>query len=85
MDLKNFDKRIVGRNIKKGIISQKDYQDHLSSLEDLEDKSEVINIQIGENEEGDEQDPEKAADSPESQNETASEEDSQASSKEPDQ
>lgn len=85
MDSKKFDKRIVGRNIKKGIVSQKDYQDHLSSLEDLEDKSEVIKIQIGEDDEGDEQDPENEADSPENRNETALEENSQASSKEPDQ
>jgi hypothetical protein len=33
-----YDKRTVERNIKKGLISRKDYEKHLKSLEDVADK-----------------------------------------------
>jgi hypothetical protein len=33
-----FDKRIVERNIKKGLLSRKDYEKHLKSLDDIADK-----------------------------------------------
>jgi hypothetical protein len=33
-----FDRRTVERNIKKGLISRKDYEKHLKSLEDTADK-----------------------------------------------
>jgi hypothetical protein len=33
-----FDKRTVDRNIKKGLISRKDYEKHLKTLEDVGDK-----------------------------------------------
>jgi len=33
-----YDKRIVERNIKKGLLSRKDYEKHLKSLEDIADK-----------------------------------------------
>jgi hypothetical protein len=33
-----YDKRIVERNIKKGLLSRKDYEKHLKSLEDIGDK-----------------------------------------------
>src|SRR5215468_8114471 len=33
-----YDKRIVERNIKKGLLSRKDYEKHLKSLDDVADK-----------------------------------------------
>jgi hypothetical protein len=40
-DVKNprlFDRRIVERNIKKGLVSRKDYEKHLKALDDVADK-----------------------------------------------
>jgi hypothetical protein len=37
-DVKNvrlFDRRVVERNIKKGLVTRKDYEKHLKSLEDV--------------------------------------------------
>jgi RNA-splicing ligase RtcB len=33
-----YDKRTVDRNIKKGLLTRKDYEKHLKSLEDVADK-----------------------------------------------
>src|SRR5215475_10032294 len=33
-----YDKRIVERNIKKGLLSRKDYEKHLKTLDDIADK-----------------------------------------------
>ena len=33
-----FDRRTVERNIKKGLITRKDYEKHLKALEDVADK-----------------------------------------------
>jgi len=33
-----YDKRIVERNIKKGLVSRKDYDKHLKALDDVADK-----------------------------------------------
>ena len=35
---KKFDRRNIGRNLKNGIISQKDYEIYLSKLPDVSDK-----------------------------------------------
>ena len=35
---KKFDKRNIGKNIKSGIITQKDYETHLFKLPDASDK-----------------------------------------------
>ena len=35
---KTFDKRTIERNIKMGIITQKDYESYLSKLPDVSDK-----------------------------------------------
>ena len=43
-DAKNsrlFDRRTVERNIKKGLITRKDYEKHLKALEDVADKGRV--------------------------------------------
>jgi hypothetical protein len=36
---KKFDKRNIERNIKNGIVTQKDYEMHLSKLPDASDKT----------------------------------------------
>ena len=36
---KKFDKRNIERNIKNGVITQKDYEMHLSKLPDASDKT----------------------------------------------
>jgi len=33
-----FDRRTVERNIKKGLVSRKDYEKHLKALDDVADK-----------------------------------------------
>jgi len=33
-----YDKRTVDRNIKKGLLSRKDYEKHVKSLDDVADK-----------------------------------------------
>jgi hypothetical protein len=45
MDLRKFDKRIVDRNIDKGIVAPKEYQKYLSELKNLEDELEVFEVQ----------------------------------------
>jgi len=40
---KKFDKRNIERNIKNGIITQKDYETHLSKLPDVIDK--LVNLE----------------------------------------
>lgn len=40
-----FDVRVSDRYIKEGVISKKEYEDHIKSLPDAEDKSEVLVIE----------------------------------------
>lgn len=52
LDPKLIDKRIVARHIKKGLLSEKDYEKHLKSLPDLADnavpfESRLEPVQIG--------------------------------------
>jgi hypothetical protein len=37
-DLRLFDNRTIERNIRKGLITRKDYEKHLKTLEDVTDK-----------------------------------------------
>ncbi len=46
-----YDVRVTDRHIKEGVITKKDYDKHLSSLPDVEDKSEPLIIE-DENEKG---------------------------------
>jgi predicted RNA-binding protein associated with RNAse of E/G family len=39
-----LDRRTVERNIKKGLISRKDYEAHLAALKDVESNSEIIDF-----------------------------------------
>jgi len=39
-----LDKRIVQRNIQKGLVGRKDYQSHLEGLADSEHKAETIDL-----------------------------------------
>ncbi len=47
---KSFDRRIVDRNIKRGRITRKDYDQFLNGLEDVKDKAVPMS---GEEDEGD--------------------------------
>jgi hypothetical protein len=49
-----FDKRTVDRNVKKGLVTRKDYEKHLKSLEDVAGKGVYGGAQ--EEDEPDEQD-----------------------------
>lgn len=46
MDLLKFDKRILDRNVKKGILTVEERDNHLKSLPDLEGEYEVISIPL---------------------------------------
>lgn len=41
-----FDNRIVDRNIKRGVVSQADYDKHLESLEDCAERAEETETQM---------------------------------------
>ena len=45
MDLRKLDKRIVDRNLVKGIVTPKDYQKYLSELKNLEAEYDVFEVQ----------------------------------------
>ena len=44
---KLVDKRIVERNIRKGLLSAQDYESYLERLEDLEGRFEMIRVESG--------------------------------------
>lgn len=46
-DERLYDRRVVQKNIKAGIISAKDYERYLKSLEDDEDNADVIGVALG--------------------------------------
>ncbi|MEI6079701.1 MAG: hypothetical protein WCQ53_03575 [bacterium] len=41
---KLYDTRIIERNIKKGLVSKKDYEKHLASVKDSSPELEIIEI-----------------------------------------
>jgi len=77
-DAKNFrlfDRRTIERNIKKGLISRKDYEKYLKSLDDAKDKGVQGDSDEGAADEADEAedtDASEAADAPASASETPS-------------
>jgi len=46
---KLFDLRIVERNIQKGLVSRKEYEEYLAGLDDSADKAEKIEAEFVEN------------------------------------
>lgn len=46
MNHSKFDKRLIERNIRKGHLTPKEYQAHLSALPDAGDNVEVVEAQI---------------------------------------
>ncbi len=44
MQDKNYDKRVVKRNIKKGVFTSKDHEKYLKSLEDSAGNLEVLDV-----------------------------------------
>ena len=49
---KTLDKRIVERNMAKGLVSKEDYEQHLAALPDKEGTYERVGIEASESEEG---------------------------------
>lgn len=58
MDPHKFDKRVIRRNLNRGVVALEDYKEYLNRLPDLEEKCEAIEVPLkkdsGGNEEGDE-------------------------------
>jgi hypothetical protein len=46
MNSTKFDKRTVDRNLKSGVVSQKEYEKHLSKLPDLAEETEIIDVPL---------------------------------------
>lgn len=49
-----FDHRIVEKNIRKGLITRKQYEDHLKSLSDAESNAEYVSLEDENEGEGEE-------------------------------
>ncbi|MGI5860938.1 MAG: hypothetical protein ACOX6T_02655 [Myxococcales bacterium] len=45
-DLKLFDKRLVSRNLKKGLLDPKDYERYLKSLPDVADNAASVEATV---------------------------------------
>ncbi|MGM0555294.1 MAG: hypothetical protein ACQEVA_02850 [Myxococcota bacterium] len=43
---KLFDTRVVERNIDKGLVTRKEYEEYLEGLDDVEDRAEVIEAEF---------------------------------------
>lgn len=50
------DKRVVERNIKKGLLSREDFDKHLSALPDVAEQAEEVKARLGEEPEDDDED-----------------------------
>ena len=48
-----FDRRVVERNIRKGVVSKEEYSEWLGKLTDAAPNSEVIRATLGENDDDD--------------------------------
>ncbi len=44
----HYDKRVVERFIRSGVVKREDYEKHLAALPDVESQSELINTAINE-------------------------------------
>jgi hypothetical protein len=42
----HFDKRVVERFIRAGVVKREDYEKHLAALTDVESESELINMSL---------------------------------------
>jgi hypothetical protein len=50
-----FDKRVVRRNLDKGVLSLKAFRDYLKSLEDMDEEFEIVEMGPAKDEESDEE------------------------------
>lgn len=48
-----FDKRIIERNIRKGLVKREDYDKHVAALRDVADQAELIEARLSDDDEGD--------------------------------
>lgn len=51
MSLVKFDRRIIARNLDKGLVSAKEYDKYLNSLPDLDGEYEIIDVPLYDTEE----------------------------------
>jgi hypothetical protein len=56
-----FDKRTIERNIKKGLVSRKDYEKHLKALDDVAPKGVFGGPDTGAGDDGDDEDDDSAS------------------------
>jgi len=57
MDLLKFDRRILARNVKKGLITVEERDKYLESLPDLDGEYEIVSIPLYDHEEPEEEEP----------------------------
>ncbi len=57
-----FDKRVVERNVDKGLINQNDINEYLQSLPDMENESELLLLDTEEKEEAEEKEEKESED-----------------------
>jgi hypothetical protein len=50
-----FDKRIVERNIRKGVVKREDYDKHVAALRDVADQAEPVEARLNDDESGEEE------------------------------
>ena len=46
MDIQKFDRRIIERNLKNGIVDEKEYKKHLADLKNVEKETEEIILSL---------------------------------------
>lgn len=45
-DQMRFDKRLIDRNLTRGVITREEYQRHLNRLKDLQNESEILGVDL---------------------------------------
>ncbi|MCB0348459.1 MAG: hypothetical protein KDD37_06460 [Bdellovibrionales bacterium] len=48
LERQKFDSRLINWNIKRGVITEKEYQEHLKTLSDSSDKARPMDIDVEE-------------------------------------
>lgn len=64
MDTSIFDKRVVRRNMEKGLITQQDYLEYLKGLEDKNEECEPVEERLYPKDETEEEQKEESPDAP---------------------
>lgn len=56
-----FDKRVIRRNLERGVLTRKSYNEYLKSTSNLENEYELIDLEAKDDEEADDPEAEEAA------------------------